>query len=94
MKVETIKDREKSNAHISAEKISTAAAGSIVTTPTVQGLTAMTDVTAMKMKNLFRTVHALAKPVQAAVRHRVDVSVSIFFFTRGLIYQTACKSPL
>ncbi|XP_049904301.1 zinc finger protein 862-like [Epinephelus moara] len=61
MKLESVKDHEKSNAHINAARISTAAAGSIATTATVQALIAMTDPTATKMKNLFRNVHALAK---------------------------------
>lgn len=51
---------ERSKAHINATKISTAVAGSFATTATV-ARTAMTDPTAMKMKNLFHNVHALAR---------------------------------
>ena len=61
MKLENIRDRERSKCHLSCMSVPRAQAEPLLSTPTVTALVSLLEQTSAKMKILFHNVHATGK---------------------------------
>ena len=64
MKLENICDHEHSNVTLPACRVSQAQSETLLLTPSVTAIMAMSEQTSTKMKILFRTVHAIGKKLR------------------------------